>query len=63
MVLGEQQRFMAALVTFKVDVDLVTGVPTRNLLPECVNYFKQELKLDITTSDQACASPEVGKSI
>lgn len=54
---------MAALVTFKVDIDMATGVPSRNLVPECVSYFKKELNLDITTSDQACASPEVEKSI
>jgi len=54
---------MAALISFKVDVDLVTGIPTRNLLPECINYFKNELKLDIKTTDEACASPEVVKCI
>jgi hypothetical protein len=54
---------MAALISFKVDVDLATGIPTKTLLPECVNYFKSELKLDIKTSDEACASPEVIKCI
>jgi long-chain-fatty-acid--CoA ligase ACSBG len=54
---------MAALISFKVDVDMATGIPTKNLLPECVNYFKSELKLDIKTSDEACASPEVIKCI
>lgn len=54
---------MAAIITFKVDVDMATGIPTKNLLPECINYFKTQLKLDIKTSDEACASPEVTKCI
>lgn len=28
MMVGEQQRFMAALITFKVDVDTKTGQPS-----------------------------------
>ena len=43
---------MAAIITFKVDVDMATGIPTKNLLPECINYFKTQLKLDIKTSDE-----------
>jgi hypothetical protein len=27
MVVGEMQRFMAALITFKVDIDMKTGLP------------------------------------
>ena len=34
MLVGEQQRFMSALITFKVDVDMATGIPTTNLTPE-----------------------------
>ena len=34
MVVGEAQRFMACLITFKVDVDLVTFLPSRNLTIE-----------------------------
>lgn len=40
MMIGEQQRFMAALVSFKVDVDPKTGVPSRNLTAEAKNDFK-----------------------
>jgi long-chain-fatty-acid--CoA ligase ACSBG len=50
MVVGDDQRFLACLITLKVDVDVNTGNPTDNLLPEAVNYFKRELKLDIKTS-------------
>ncbi len=36
MLLGEQKRFMAALITFKVDTDLKTGIPTNKLIPEAI---------------------------
>jgi long-chain-fatty-acid--CoA ligase ACSBG len=50
MVVDDDQRFLACLITLKVDVDVNTGNPTDNLLPEAFNYFKRELKLDIKTS-------------
>jgi long-chain-fatty-acid--CoA ligase ACSBG len=50
---------MAALVTFKVDVDPASGNPSKNLLPEMSKFFKTELNLDITTSDEACTHPKV----
>ena len=34
MLVGENQRFMAALITFKVDIDMLTGLPSKNLLSE-----------------------------
>ena len=54
---------MACLITFKVDVDPKTGVPSRNLMPEAINLFKNELKEDIKTTDQALASPKVSEYI
>lgn len=54
MVVGEAQRFLACLITFKVDVDLVTFMPSKNLTLEAQNYFKKELGLDLKTSDEAC---------
>jgi len=59
MLLGEGQRFMAALITFKVDIDLKTGQPTKNLLPESITYFKTHLGLDLKTSDEAATNPKV----
>ena len=47
MVVGEQQRFMAALISFKVDIDPKSGLPSRTLLPETSRFFKNELKLDL----------------
>lgn len=59
MVIGENQRFMAALITFKVEVDLKTGLPTNKLLPEVVQYFKDNINKDIKTSEEASKSKEV----
>jgi len=59
MVVGDNQRFLAALVTLKVDIDLNTGNPTDTLLPEAINYFKKELNLDIKTTKEAMANPLV----
>ena len=50
---------MGALITFKVDIDPKTGVPTRNLMLEAREFFKQELGLTLSTSDQAIAEPKV----
>jgi len=41
---------MAALVTFKVDMNLKTGQPSVNLLPEVTQLFKEKLGEDLTTS-------------
>jgi hypothetical protein len=40
MVVGEAQRFMACIITFKVDVDMVTFLPGKNLTVEARVYFK-----------------------
>lgn len=50
---------MAALVTFKVDIDPATGNPSNNLMVETAKFFKNELGLDIKTSDEACNNPKV----
>ena len=50
---------MAALITFKVDPDPETGIPSRNLTSEAIKIFKSELGLDIKRSDEACEHPKV----
>ena len=42
---------MGALITFKVDVDMTTGIPSKNLMQEAKVFFKKELGLDFETSD------------
>jgi long-chain-fatty-acid--CoA ligase ACSBG len=39
MVVGEGERFVAALITFKVVMDPVTGLPTEALMAEAVTFF------------------------
>ena len=50
---------MAALITFKVDVDMKIQMPTKNLVPEAKTYFKNQLGLNIKTSDEAVSNPKV----
>jgi hypothetical protein len=50
---------MGALITFKVDVDMKSGLPSKELTNEAKAFIKNELKLDITTSTEACASPKI----
>lgn len=40
MVIGENQKFLAAFITFKVEVDLAKGIPSRNLTNEVKQFFK-----------------------
>ena len=54
---------MGALITFKVDVDMKTGLPSKNLLEEARVFFKKELGLDIKTSDEACKEPKVAEFV
>jgi hypothetical protein len=50
---------MGALITFKVDIDMKTGLPSNILVPEVVTYFKTNLGLDVKTSDEACANQKI----
>ena len=59
MLVGENQRFMGALITFKVDLDMKTGLPSNKLTDEAVAYFKSKLGADFKTSDELCTSQKV----
>lgn len=59
MLVGENQRFMAALITFKVDIDMSTGTPSDKLTPEVVKYLKENVGVDIQTSQEACNNKTV----
>jgi len=56
MMVGEGQRFMGAIITFKVDMDPKTGHATDNLFIEAKSYFKEKLGLDFTKSTEVCKS-------
>lgn len=59
MLLGENQRFMSALITFKVDIDMTTGMPSNILTKEAQKYIKAETGEDLKTSDEACKSQKI----
>ena len=50
---------MAALITFKVDINMATGIPTSNLTVEAQTYFKEKLGLSLKTSEEACSNQKV----
>ena len=54
---------MASLITLKVDIDPKSCLPSRNLTPEAVNFFKNELGLSFKTTDEAIADPKVTEFI
>ena len=54
---------MGAFITFKVDIDMKTGVPSHNLMQEAKVFFKNEPGLDLKTSDEAIAEPKVSEFI
>lgn len=56
MVVGEQRRFMSALITFKVDVDMKTGTPSTNLTPDAIKFIKDNAGVDVKTSEEACSN-------
>ena len=60
MVMGEGRKFISAIISFKVDVDLKAGgVPTKNLTEEAINYFKKNCGLSLKSSDEACKNQTV----
>ena len=54
---------MSALITFKVDIDPKTGVPSKNLTAEAKIAFKKNCGLDLSTSDEAIVEPKVSAYI
>lgn len=59
MLLGENQRFMAALITFKVDIDMTTGLPSTKLTNDAIKFIKEKTGEDLKTSEEACKSQKV----
>lgn len=50
---------MGALITFKVDIDMKTGLPSNNLMQDAINFIKKNAGVDLKTSDEACKDPKV----
>ncbi len=63
MVVGEGQKFIAALITLKVDIDMKTGLATNNLSEEARDTLKRDLGLEFKTLEEATKSEKVVKYI
>jgi hypothetical protein len=50
-------------VTFKVDVDPVKGIPSKNLTNEAKQFFKNHLNVDVKTADEAIANEKIQKYV
>ena len=59
MMIGENRRFMSAIITFKVDIDMTTGLPSMNLTPEAKTYFKQVVGVEVSTSEEAIKNQKI----
>jgi long-chain-fatty-acid--CoA ligase ACSBG len=59
MLVGENQRFMAALITFKVDIDMKTGLPSMALTNDAIKFFKDNAGVDVKTSEEAVKSQKI----
>lgn len=63
MVIGENQKFLAAIITLKVDIDPAKGIVSRNLTNEARQFFKNTLNVDVKTTDEAIANEKIQKYI
>jgi hypothetical protein len=53
MLIGENRRFMSALITLKAEMDMKTGLPSQDLLPETKDFLKKTLKIEAKDTNEA----------
>ena len=64
MVVGDYRKFLTAIITLKVDVDMSVGMgkPTRNLTEVVKKFLKDELNItDVNTTEEAATHKELLK--
>jgi hypothetical protein len=61
VLVGEGQRFIGCLITFKVDLGAM-GLPSQNLMKEAIDYFAQN-GVEVKTTTEAIQNPKVGKLV
>ena len=61
--IGENRRFMSALITFKAEMDMTTGLPSEKLLPETVDFVKKNLKITAKDTHELVKNPEILKYV
>ena len=54
---------MAAIITFKVDIDMATGIPSHNLTDEAKAAFRENIGVELATTDEAVAETKVTEYI
>lgn len=65
MIIGDDRKFLSALITLKVNIDPKTGKPSNELSNECLLIMKQQIKNgeQIKTVQDAMKSEDVRKYI
>ena len=63
MLIGENRRFMSALITLKAEMDMRTGLPSKDLLPETIDFLKKNVGVDVKDSETASKNEEIFKFI
>ena len=63
MVIGENQKFLCAFVTFKCDVDMAKGIPSNNLTSDAKAFFKNSLGVEVKTTDEAVSNEKIQKFV
>jgi long-chain-fatty-acid--CoA ligase ACSBG len=59
MLIGENRRFMSALITLKADMDMKTGLPSKDLLPETSEYIKKNVGVDLKDTETASKNEKI----
>mmetsp|Transcript_24030 Transcript_24030/g.36972 ORF Transcript_24030/g.36972 Transcript_24030/m.36972 type:complete len:186 (-) Transcript_24030:30-587(-) len=63
MLVGENRRFISGLITFKVDIDMGTGLPSDNLTNDTADYLSKIAGEPLKTSTEAGKNEKVKKHI
>lgn len=64
MVIGENQKFLCALISFKSEVDMAKGgEPLTKLTPDAKAFFKNNLGVEVSTTEEACENEKIKKYI
>ena len=58
MLVGDRRKFLAMLVTLRVEPDPETLVPTDRLTPEAKTFLEKECSLKVGTVTELLASPK-----
>lgn len=62
MIIGDNKKFLSALITLKVEVDMTTGLntPTKELTANVKSFLADELDIhDVNTTDEAIANKKI----